>query len=167
MPISDEKLAKSYKKFKKSETEGFLTERKRKKDFFQNKFSQSNISNLQEGDVREMVRMLWAFQMWTNKDYLTNEILKDSLIALRNRIKKALYGTENIGEAFNQLIKSIRMMGPASASEILTCVFPDKCGIWNEKARRGLENLSYSDTLPLDKKNINGKEYEKFLNYNR
>jgi len=133
MPISKKDMLKIIKEFKKTEIEEFLTERKRKRDFFQNKFSQNNISNLEEGDVREMVRMLWAFQMWTNKDYIVNEILKDGVIALRNRLKRALYWSGSEGEAFHQLIKSIRMMGPASASEILTCIFPDQCGIWNEK----------------------------------
>jgi hypothetical protein len=164
MAISDEKLSKIYKEFKKSETEDFLTERKTKIDFFQKKFSLSNISKLEEGDIRETVRRLWAFQMWTNKDYLANEILKDGLEFLRNNIKKALYESKNKGEAFDYLIENIRMMGPASASEILNSIFPEECGIWNEKARDGLKILFYSDVLPLDKKNIKGKEYEKFNN---
>jgi len=164
MPISSKDLSKIIKDFKKTETKEFIAERRQKREFFQKKFSQNNISNLNEGDVREIVRSLWSFEMWGNKDYVVNQILKDSVIALRNRLKNAFYGSKSIAEAFNHLIKDIHMMGPASASEILTCMYPERCGIWNEKARCGLKSLSYSEILPLDKKNITGKEYEKFCN---
>ena len=39
MPISDKEMSRIIKDFKKSETEEFLAERKRKKDFFQLKYS--------------------------------------------------------------------------------------------------------------------------------
>lgn len=162
MPISDEKLSKIYKKFKKSETGEGLTERKRKKDFFQEKFSPKNISNLEEGHIRETVRGLWAFEMWSNKDYVANEILKDGIDSLRKKLNKALYESKNKGDSYDQLIKNVFMFGPASASEFLNTIFPNECGIWNEKARKGLEILAYGDVLPLDKKNIKGREYEKF-----
>ncbi len=164
MPISDKEMSRIIKDFKKSETEEFLAERKRKKDFFQLKYSQKNISNLEEGDIRETVRMLWAFQMWTNKDYLANEMIKGGIDSFKTNIKKAIYESKNKGEIFDKLIKTVRMMGPASASEFMTCIFPRECGIWNDRARKGLKALSYGDVLPLDKKSISGKEYEKFCN---
>jgi len=168
MPISDEELSNLYENFKnheKGKGEEFTEERRTKKKFFQKKLSPENIDHLSEGDIREIIRELWAFQMWTNKDYLVEEMLKDGIENLKNKLQTALHDSPNKGEAYNLLTEEVRMMGPASASELLTCVFPNECGIWNEKARKGLEILSYSEDLPLDKKKIDGKEYAKFNEY--
>lgn len=162
LPVSDEKLSNLYEGFKKRESSEFKKEREEKKDFFQEKLSENNILNLTEGDVREVIRELWAFEMWTSKDYLVEEMLKDGLEHLKGRLREALYESGGKGEAYNVLIDNVRMMGPASASELLTCLFPEKCGIWNEKARKGLEILSYSEDAPIEKKKISGEEYEDF-----
>jgi len=162
MPISDNELSDYYKEFKEDEDPEFIEEREEKKDFFQEKLSKSNISSLEEGDIREIVRNLWAFQIWTNKDYIVEEMTDEGIEKFRNNLKDALYRSSDKGEAYDKLIENVKMVGPASASELLTCVFPDKCGIWNRKAREGLKILSYEGKLPLDKKKITGEQYVKF-----
>lgn len=162
MPVSDERLSDFFQDFKEFESSEDLEERREKKRFFQDKLSSENIENLTEGDVRELIREFWSFQMWTNKDYVVKEILKDGIDQLRKTLRMALYESTDKSEAYEILINDVRMIGPASASELLTCVFPERCGIWNEKARRGLEILSYSDKLPLENKKIEGGEYETF-----
>lgn len=165
MPISDQELSNLYENFREyeaSEGEEFSQERRDKKKFFQKKLSLEELDDLSEGDIRELIREFWAFEMWTNKDYLVEEMLEEGIELFRGKLQKALYESSNNGRAYDILNEEVRMMGPASASELLTCVFPNECGIWNEKARRGLEILSYSGDLPLEKKKIDGKEYEKF-----
>lgn len=162
MPVSDKELLGYYKKFKADEKTEFIEERKNKKDFFQEKLSKSNINNLEEGDLREIVRNLWSFQIWTNKDYIVEEMTDEGIENFRSNLKDALYNSSDKGESYSKLIENVRMVGPASASELLTCIFPDQCGIWNRKAREGLKALSYEERLPLDKKKITGKQYNKF-----
>jgi len=162
MPVSDKELSEYYENFEEDESEEFVKERNQKKKFFQEKLSEKNIDNLEEGDIREIIRKLWAFEMWASKDYVVEEIIDDDIEKLKKNLKEALHGSQDKSKAYDELIENIRMMGPASASEILSCVFPEECGIWNRKAREGLKELSYSDELLLDKKNISGEEYERF-----
>lgn len=162
MVASDQDISDLYREFKEGSSKEFSEERRNKKQFFQKKLAQDKISKLREGDVREIVRELWSFEMWTNKDYLVEEITKEGLEQLREKLSKFLYEQPSKGHTFDKIVENVRMMGPASASEILTCLFPEECGIWNKKAREGLKKLGFGDELPIEKKKIDGEQYQQF-----
>lgn len=164
--MSNEELSRLFQEFKEAESSELsedVKERQEKKEFIQQNLSEENLSDYAEGDLRELVRSLWAFQMWTNKDYIVDEMLKDGLDALRKHFKTALHESSSVKAAFSELVGNVRMMGPAAASEILSSVYPDRCAIWNRKAKQALDQLSYSDeTSMFTGQTLSSDEYGEF-----
>jgi len=167
MPIAEEKLTELFEEFKEAESselaEG-LEDRNTRKRWVRKKFSEDNIDELGEGDIREIVRKIWAFQMWTNKDYLVDKIMEKGIEELRKLFQKAFHGHEDLERAYSTLTK-IPMMGTGVVSEILTYYYPNKSVIWNRKAKEGLELLNYSDQLSfsLNKITLSYNEFNEFI----
>ena len=55
-----------------------------------------------------------------------------------------------------------RLGGPASLTEMLACLHPDRCAIWNRRARDALRELGFSSVVNPNKYRITAQEYEKF-----
>ncbi len=167
MPIPDEKLTELFEEFKEAESselaEG-LEDRKSRKRWVREKFSEENIEDLGEGDIREVVRKIWAFQMWTNKDYLVDKIMEKGIEELQESFLKAFHGHDDLERAYETLT-DIPMMGTGVVSEILTYYYPSKSAIWNRKAKDGLKLLNYSDRLSfsLSKITLPYDEFEEFI----
>jgi len=167
MPIAEEKLTELFEEFKEAESselaEG-LEDRNSRKRWVRKKFSEDNIDDLGEGDIREIVRKIWAFQMWTNKDYLVDKIMEKGIEELRKLFQNAFHDHEDLERAYNTLTE-IPMMGTGVVSEILTYYYPSKSAIWNRKAKEGLELLNYSDQLSfsLNKITLSYDEFDEFI----
>jgi len=131
-----------------------------KKEDLPDLIREDKISSLEEGDIRELVRNLWAFEGWTNKDYIVEQILEDGIENVRTNFQEAFYGTEDVAEKFDLLNDNVNMLGPASITELLTFKYPDRCAIYNRRAREALQHLDYEVPKRLD----NGKQYVEFLN---
>ncbi|MFW5928189.1 MAG: hypothetical protein ACOCSL_03215 [Thermoplasmatota archaeon] len=167
MPLPEDRLLELFESFKQAEEDELsedVQDREEKKRKLKEIFSEENLDELEEGNIRELVRNLWTFQMWTNKDYLADEMLSEGVEYLQDKFKEALEETESKEQAYGILVEDIPMMGAAAASEILASLYPDKCAIWNRKARDALEILSYSDrfSFPISKKHIDKEEYGEF-----
>lgn len=150
--------------------EEFLTEpdeevsielRTEKRQTIQNLLSEDTLAEFGQGELRELVRNLWAYQGWTNKDYIVNEMLEDGVDNVRNTFQKALFETDSPGEQFELLEKNINMMGPAAASEILTFMHPNHCAIYNQRAQQAFDRLDYGRDLP--QRVSDGEKYLDFL----
>jgi hypothetical protein len=63
-----------FRSTKEAEGEQWREELQEKDRFFDRYFSQKEIDDLDEGTLRELVHILWAFSGWTNKDYLFDEM---------------------------------------------------------------------------------------------
>jgi len=161
MPIHDNKLTRLFEEFKETED---LEDRNSRKRWIREKFSEENIGDIGEGDIREIVRRIWAFQMWTNKDYLVDKIMGKGIEELRESFLKAFHGHEDLERAYETLT-DIPMMGTGVVSEILTYYYPNKAAIWNRKAKDGLELLNYSDELSfsISKITLSYEEFEEFI----
>jgi hypothetical protein len=119
--------------FLKSETGlSWLKERDEKDLFFTKYFGEESIEEL-EGVLRELLNKLWAFSGWTNKEYLLDQMLESDIERVRKSFKNLLYGEEDLARRFDE-VREIRMMGPASISEILTHFDHEKYPIWNRRA---------------------------------
>lgn len=109
--IQAEKLKKfipAFQKFLSAEGGKWKKEREDKDTFFAKYFSKDQIDKLDEGTLRELIHILWAFNGWTNKDWLHEQmLLKSGLPAIRSAFKNLLYGTESLAKRFDGVRKSI------------------------------------------------------------
>jgi len=167
MPISDEELTELFEEFKEAESselaEG-IEDRNSRKIWIREKFSEEKIEDLGEGDIREIVRRMWAFQMWTNKDYIVEQIMEKSIDELRELLLNAFHEYEDLERTYNAL-NEIPRMGTGVVSELLTYYYPNRSAIWNRKAREGLELLNYSNELSFstNKVTLSYDEFEEFI----
>lgn len=109
-----------------------------------------------------MIHILWAFNGWTNKDWLHEQMLKSGLPAIRSAFKSLLYGTESLAKRFDGVRKNIFMMGAASISEILTHHDHTKYPIWNRRSRKGLVVLGVDESQLPKSAQISGSQYQEF-----
>lgn len=124
---------------------------------------ESHIDQLTEADYREIVALLWAYIGWRNKDYIADLALKNTDFNVKTELKNLLYGDAPL-KHYDRFFEKVRGMGPAGITEILAFIYPDQCGIWNDKSRIVLETLGLGQELPTRKYRISGSEYEKFCN---
>ncbi len=115
--------------------------------------------DLKEGELRKLLQTLWAFEMWTNKDYVFEEMLKSGTEQIRKGFKVLLYSSEPVVERFDNVKENVRMMGAAAISEILAH-FDKECAIWNRRARSGLIYLGVPEEKIPKSSQISGKQYE-------
>jgi len=165
--FNTQKLKKALEKFKKySKEERFLKdvkERTRRKNFFKSLIEDVlNRNMLDELVFGGMIKNLWSAMLWSNKDYLVNNIIVHNGL---EKLKKEIYGliekNKPIGERYERFVNSVKYMGPSMVTEILCHLEPQSAGIWNDKARKALAWLE-AKGVPYEKYKINSEEYERF-----
>ncbi|WP_254810783.1 hypothetical protein [Natronosalvus amylolyticus] len=161
MPIDDQELQEYYREFQEESGEKFAKARIEKKQTIPELLSENAVTQLEEGDVRELVRNLWAFRGWSNKDYIVEQILNDGVGPVRDAFHDALYETDTVEEKFDILNENVHMLGSASITEILTFMYPEQCAIFNRRARDALDVLNYGDQVP--DRLTSGADYDAFL----
>jgi hypothetical protein len=124
--------------------------------------SEENIDGLTESDLRKIIALLWAYNMWTNKFYAANRVLQSKNIdGIRSELRELLYGRAPFPQRYDRFSRSVRGLGPSGLTEMLAFFNPQEYGIWNDKSRKALEFLGLSNILPTRKYKITGQEYEK------
>lgn len=151
-----------FNRFLESESNQWKLERKEKDEFFNKYFCEKEIENIDEGTLRELIHILWAFNGWTNKDWLLEEMLKSGLSVIKNSFKQLLFDSKPIAKRFDLVKKNVRIMGAASISEILTHHDHKKYPIWNSRSRQGLINLGIDDSTLPKSSQISGSQYALF-----
>lgn len=155
-------LEEAYRDFTENpDDELSLEHRLEKKQTIQDLLAKEKLAELGKGELREVVRNLWAWHGWTNKDYIIDEMLEDGLDHVVNSFHEALYEVNDGPDQFEMLVNDIRMMGPAAASEILTFMYPNKCAIYNQRAEEALAALNYGGELPS--RIVDARNYQAFL----
>jgi hypothetical protein len=115
-----------------------------------------------EFQFSQVVRQLWAAQLWHNRDYLISQILKaNGIDKLRKEWDLLLSGTGSPGRRYEQFVTQIKHMGPSMVTEILCYHEPEAAGVWNSVARTSLGWLYDGDPL-FRKYRLSGKEYDAF-----
>jgi hypothetical protein len=137
-------------------------ERKAKDEFLATHFSEERIGELDEGILRELIHRLWAFNAWTNKDYLLEEMLRSGLPTIRQAFKQLFYGQEDIAKRFDYVKNHVRVMGAAGISEMLSHLDHKKYPIWNTRSRRGLIALGLEEKQLPRSSQISGAQYASF-----
>lgn len=139
-------------------------DREQRRSFFKKVLSKENASDLSKDDFGRIIEKMWASDVWGDKDYYVNKLLSDNgLPKLRSELKELLYGSHPLDKRFDRFNKSVKGLGPSSITEILTFVFPSKCGMWTKSHKSVLPFLKMKTLLPdrVYKYPINGGEYLK------
>jgi len=137
-----------------------MEERDKRIQFFQNILGKDHIDDLTEPEFSEIISVLWASQLFSNKSYLVERILKSiDFISLRQELKSLLWGEKPARERYDNLREKVSGLGPASITEILAHVRPQEYGLWNEKTRAAFRILEIRASF-ANKYDISGEEYE-------
>lgn len=137
------------------------TDRRERVAFFKRELP-SKLDTFSEADVETIVKQLWASRIWGNKDYLTQKIIESNGIdVLREQIRR-LIETGDPEKTYAEFLKEVNGLGPASTTEILTYLYPERCGIWNRQAREALEALGITRYVDPEKYRLSTSEYRTF-----
>jgi len=139
----------------------WIKEREDKDVFFKKYFNEESIEKIDEGILRELFHILWAFIFWSNKDYLLDQMLVSGLSEIITAFKDLLYGSETLAKRFDKM-RDIKVMGAASISEILCHHDHNKYPIWNRRAKDGLIKLGVDPNLIPKSSQIRGNQYENY-----
>jgi len=152
----------SFNKFLKDEGVQWSKERENKDQFFTAYFSYKSITQLDEGVLRDLIHILWAFNAWTNKDYLLEEMLKSGIKNIRGAFRFLLFSDKSINERFDHVRKNVRMMGPTGISEMLIHHDHNSYPIYSSRVKTSLISLGIPQDIVPKYNQISGKQYQAF-----
>lgn len=138
-----------------------LREREERKEFFQQELPK-RLPLLSEADVEEIVGLLWAHRMWGNKSYVAQKLVEENGLESIRRGLQMLYSVEPPEKAYDEFLSLVKGWGPASVTEMLAYIYPQRCGIWNKQARDGLKALGLRELVNVEKYQLSPKEYKSF-----
>lgn len=150
-----------FKKWIKQSSEGkrWHKERMERIKFFQEKLEKRKIDNLSEKDFSILIKNLWALNVWKNKDYVVQRLIKENgFEKIKKELKKLLYGTEDVEERWDNFRNSIKGLGPSSINEILAFSNPKKYALVNMKDYKVLPRLG----IPINSVK-DGKSYKEAI----
>lgn len=102
--------------------------------------------------------------IWGNKKYIVDKLINDNgFIALKKQIAELLYGSDSIEKRWDIFLKSIKGMGPATISELLTYANPQEYVIFNKTTILCYGYLDIAD-MPKYNYQYTGKKYTEVCN---
>ncbi len=118
------------------------------------------ILHLTEEEIYEYFSKLWAMQIWGNKHYVVDKIIKQNgLPNFRKHLAELIWSKKPIAQRWDEFRKEIKGVGPAMMSEILCKVHPDKYLLWNRRVLVGLRYLEVKN-LPRHDYQFTGELYK-------
>ena len=134
------------------------TERKERKDYYQS-FTKDKLIAMTEEEFLEYISKLWSMLIWGNKKYVVDKMIADNGFAmLKKQLAELLYSTNPIEKRWDVFLKSIKGMGPATISELLTYANPQEYVIFNKTAILCYGYLDIPD-MPKYNYQYTGKKY--------
>jgi hypothetical protein len=148
-----------------AERDDDILERQARRRLYDQLLSPDGLRQMTELEFGQVISSLWASQLWGNKGYLVDKLIRDNgLPVLVDELRRLLWGRGSVAARYDSFRKAVKGLGTASVTELLAFVHPDSCGVWNDIAREALGILGFHDHFPaLRKAQISGKEY---LTYN-
>ena len=156
-------LVKKYNEFITKAGKDLIVETEQKDLFFKNFFRKENLKKIDEGALREFIKMLWSYDFWINKDYILEEMLKTGIDNIRKALDYIAYSEDTVDKRFDYVLKNVRMIGVSAISEILLHLDNKKYPFWTRRTKDAVNFLGYKDKM-LESKgiNINGRQYQSF-----
>lgn len=134
------------------------SERKERKEYYQS-FTKDKLIAMTEDEFLEYISKLWSMLIWGNKKYVVDKLIADNgFLALKKQLAELLYGTSPVEKRWDLFLKSVKGMGPATISELLTYANPQEYVIFNKTT---ILCFGYLDILDMPKYNYQytGKKY--------
>lgn len=90
----------------------------------------------------------------------------NKLDELKYKFEQLLRGNGEIQDRYDSFKSSTKGFGTAIITEILSFIYPERFGIWNNQARKALTFLGFKQEIPFIKKSqLSGDEYKSFNQY--
>ena len=107
-------------------------ERAERKEYYQS-FSKDTLLAMTEESFLEYISKLWSMLIWGNKKYVVDKLIQDNGFAnLKKHLAELLYGNDSIEKRWDVFLKTVKGMGPATISELLTYANPEEYVIFNK-----------------------------------
>jgi len=133
-------------------------EREDRKNYYRS-FDKKKILDMEADDLLEYISKLWSMLIWGNKKYVVDKLVADNgLEHLKKMLAELLYGNSSVEERWDNFLKSIKGLGPATISELLSYADPDEYVIFN---RNTISCFSYLEipSMPKHTYQQTGKKY--------
>ena len=124
------------------------------------RFGEAKLLEMTEEDFFEYISKLWSMLIWGNKKYIVDKLIADNgFDALKKQLAELLYGTSPIEKRWDLFLKSVKGMGPATISELLTYSNPQEYVIFNKTTILCFGYLDIPD-MPKYNYQYTGKKYK-------
>ena len=134
------------------------TERRERKKYYQS-FTKDKLLAMTEDEFLEYISKLWSMLIWGTKKYVVDKMIADNgFAALKKQLAELLFGTNPIEKRWDVFLKSVKGMGPATISELLTYVDPQEYVIFNKTTILCYGYLDIPD-MPKYNYQYTGKKY--------
>ena len=138
--------------------EDHWAERRERKLYYQS-FTKDKLLSMTEDEFLEYISKLWSMLIWGNKKYVVDKLIADNgFLTLKKQLAELLYGTSPIEKRWDLFLKSVKGMGPATISELLTYANPQEYVIFNKTTILCFEYLDIPD-MPKYNYQYTGKKY--------
>ena len=138
--------------------EDHWAERRERKLYYQS-FTKDKLLSMTEDEFLEYVSKLWSMLIWGNKKYVVDKLIADNgFTALKKQLADLLYGINPIEKRWDLFLKSVKGMGPATISELLTYANPQEYVIFNKTTILCFGYLDIPD-MPKYNYQYTGKKY--------
>lgn len=133
-------------------------ERKERKAYYQS-FTQGKLLSMDKEEFLEYISKLWSMLIWGNKKYIVDQLIADNgFDAIKKELAELLYGSSSIEKRWDTFLKSVKGMGSATISELLTYANPDEFVIFNKTTIQCFTYLEIPD-MPKYNYQYTGKKY--------
>ena len=133
-------------------------ERKERKTYYQS-FTRAKLLAMSEEDFFEYISRLWSMLIWGNKKYVVDKLIADNgFDELKKQLAELLYGSATIDKRWTAFLKSVKGLGPATISELLTYADPNEYVIFNKTTVLCFTYLEIPD-MPKYNYQYTGKKY--------
>ena len=135
------------------------SERKERKDYYQS-FTKDKLIAMTEDEFLEYVSKLWSMLIWGNKKYVVDKLIADNgFLTLKKQLAELLYGIKPVEKRWDMFLRSVKGMGPATISELLTYANPQEYVIFNKTTILCFGYLDIPD-MPKYNYQYTGKKYK-------
>ena len=138
--------------------EDHWAERRERKLYYQS-FTKDKLLSMSEDEFLEYISKLWSMLIWGNKKYVVDKLIADNgFTALKKQLADLFYGINPIEKRWDIFLNSVKGMGPATISVLLTYANPQEYVIFNKTTILCFGYLDISD-MPKYNYQYTGKKY--------
>lgn len=133
-------------------------EREERRAYYQS-FDEEKLVAMTEDEFLEYISKLWSMLVWGNKKYVVDKIIRDNGFGyVKKQLAKLLYGSLDLETRWNEFLKDVKGLGPATVSELLSYSNPKEYVIFNKTTVLCYSYLGVPD-MPKYNYQYTGKKY--------